>query len=231
MTDFDFKTRLEEAQGRIAAACERVGRSPDEVTLLPVSKGFGPEHIRVAAENGLTVFGENKVQEAGQKIPLCPGHLEWHMIGHLQRNKVRRAIGIFSVIHSVDSLPLLQSINSACDEFGKTMPICIQVNISGEGSKHGFGIDEVPEALAVANELLRVEAVGLMTMPPFVENPEEVRPCLRSLRELRDEAAKQTGSCLKELSMGMSHDFEVAIEEGATYVRIGSLLFGQRGAH
>ncbi len=220
--------RLDLIRQRIAGACERAGRSPETVRLLPITKKISPEVVGAAAECGLSVFGENRVQEAVQKSRLCPGHLDWHLVGHLQRNKVKHAVRLFSMIHSVDTPSVLVSIEGACEEVGISMPICLQVNVSGESSKFGMGEDEVLEVLIAANAMRRVEVVGLMTIPPFTEDPEEARPHFRRLRELRDEVRESRGIELTELSMGMSHDFEVAIEEGATWIRVGTLLFGER---
>lgn len=215
-------------RGRIAQACARAGRDPDTVNILPVTKTHGPERVAEAAACGLTVFGENKVQEAQAKIPLCPGHLVWHMVGHLQTNKVKAAVRLFAQIHSVDSLKLLGAIDAAGELTGRTMPVLLEVNVAGESSKFGLAPGEVPAVLAAANGLRRVEVVGLMTIPPIAEDPEQARPFFRQLRELRDGWRQASGFALNELSMGMSHDFEVAIEEGATWVRLGTILFGAR---
>lgn len=223
-----LQERLEGIRKRVDAACGRAGRDPAEVSILAVSKTFGPDNVREAAECGLAVFGESRVQEARQKIPLCPGHLQWHLIGHLQRNKVRDAAPLFSMIHSVDSWKLLETIDGACQTLGRVMPVCLEVNVSGERSKFGLPPDEVPALLQRGESLVNVEIVGLMTIPPFTEDPEEARPFFRRLRELRDERRRGGGSPLRELSIGMSHDFEVAVEEGATWIRLGTILFGDR---
>ena len=224
-----FQERLDAVNRRIEAACGRIGRDPSGVRLIAVSKTHGPDSIREAEACGLRVFGENKVQEAKVKIPLCSGSLSWHMVGHLQRNKVRDAVQLFEMIHSVDSLRLLESIDEACDEAGRNMPVLLEVNVSGEGSKFGMPPDTVPEVLEAANRLMRVNIAGLMTMPPFTEDPEKARPHFRRLRDLRDQWRAATGVALEDLSMGMTHDFEVAIEEGATWIRVGTALFGERG--
>jgi PLP dependent protein len=224
-----FQERLDTVNGRIEAACARAGRDPAGVKLIAVSKTHGPDSIREAAECGLRVFGENKVQEAKSKIPLCAGNLSWHMVGHLQRNKVPDAVQLFEMIHSIDSPKLLETIDSACDDAGRNMPVLIEVNVSGESSKFGMAPEAVPEILESANRLMHVNIVGLMTMPPFAEEAEKARPHFRRLRELRDGWRAATGVALEELSMGMTHDFEVAIEEGATWIRIGTALFGERG--
>lgn len=223
-----FADRYDAIRQRMAAACGRAGRDPSAVRMIAVSKTHGPERVAEAAAAGVTIFGENKVQEARAKIPLCPGHLVWHLVGHLQSNKAYAACELFDVVHSVDSLKLLQVIDRACDELGKTMKVLIEVNVSGEGSKFGAAPEAVPALLEAANSLTRVEVRGLMTMPPFMPEAEDARPHFRRLRELRDGWSETTGIPLDELSMGMSGDFEVAIEEGATWVRIGTALFGER---
>ncbi len=224
-----FMERLEMARGRLDAACRRAGRASDAARIIAVSKTHGPEAVCEAVECGQTVFGENRVQEAAQKMPLSPAALSWHMIGHLQGNKVKLAVGLFDAIHSVDSLKLLVAINDAAQAAGRVMPVFLEVNVSGESSKFGLAPASVPEVLRSANALARVEVRGLMTIPPVGEDPEHARPFFRRLRELRDGWREQTGFELAELSMGMSHDFEVAVEEGATWVRLGTILFGKRG--
>ena len=227
MTD-NFQSRLDHVKEKIASACRRCGRSFDQVSLLTVSKTFGPQDVAEAAECGLTVFGESRIQEAKQKIPLCSGSLDWHMIGHLQRNKVKDAVQLFKMIHGVDSIRLLETINTQSQEVGLTMPVCLEVNVSGEGSKFGMNPSEVLTVLEGATKLMNVDVVGLMTIPPFTADPEGARPLFKTLRELRDKCSKESGFPLEQLSMGMSHDFEVAIEEGATWIRLGSILFGER---
>lgn len=215
-------------QDRIAAACERSGRSADDVRLIAVTKTVDPERVAEAFECGLHVMGENRVQEAKQKIPLCPGGIEWHMIGHLQTNKVKATVRLFTMVHSVDSLKLLECIDREAANAGVSMPVCLEVNVSGESSKFGMSTDELGAVLKAGTGLMNVDIVGLMTMPPFTEDPEDARPFLRRLREIRDKARDAEGFELPELSMGMSNDFEVAIEEGATMVRVGSDIFGRR---
>jgi PLP dependent protein len=225
-----LRERLEAVNARIAAACGRAGRDPSEVRLVAVAKSFGPDEVIEAAEAGVTVIGENRVQEARQKIPLCPGNLEWHMIGHLQSNKAREAVRLFRMIHSIDSWSLLETVNRACEEAGETLPVCIEVNVSGEGSKFGVAPDAMPEVLERCRGLINLDVAGLMTIPPAAEDPEFARPFFRRLRERRDAWRRETGFELAELSMGMSHDLEVAVEEGATWVRVGRALFGARKA-
>jgi pyridoxal phosphate enzyme (YggS family) len=193
-------------------------RIPAGVTLLAVTKTVPPEQVDAALNAGVTVFGENKLQEAKAKIPLVSSRAHWHFIGHLQSNKARDAVELFELIHSVDSVKLAGELNKWADHAGKTQPILLEVNVAGEASKFGIKPEDLPAALAQIRELPRLEVHGLMTVPP-VKDP---RPCFRRLRELRDAHG------LRELSMGMSHDFEIAIEEGATIVRLGTAIFGER---
>jgi pyridoxal phosphate enzyme (YggS family) len=220
-----FDQRLEAVERRIAAACEKAGRPRQTVRLLAVSKTKPPEAVREAADCGLRLFGENKVQEAQAKIPLCPSGLEWHLIGHLQSNKAKLAANLFQMIHSVDSLKLLEGLEVHA---AKTLPVLLQVNVSGEASKSGMKPDEVAGVIEAANNMAKCEVHGLMTIPPFTPDAEKARIHFRALRELRDRLQDETGTPLPELSMGMSHDLEVAIEEGSTWVRIGTDLFGAR---
>ena len=217
---------LASVQDRIAAACDRAGRDPADVRLVAVTKTFGPDAVAEAVRAGAGLLGENRVQEAAAKIPLCPS-AEWHLIGHLQRNKVRHALPLFSAFHSVDTVPLLEAIAEGGEATGLRPDLLLEVNMAGEASKFGFRPDDVAGALRAASDLgLRV--TGLMTVPPFRPDPEDVRPVFRALRVLRDRLQDEVGCGLPELSMGMSHDFEVAIGEGATYVRVGSAIFGAR---
>ena len=220
---------LEEVRGRIAAACRRVGRDPSEVEIVAVTKTHGAEVVAEAWNAGLTVVGENKVQEAAWKKPASVTGPLWHLIGHLQGNKVRPALELFDFIHSVDSVKLLDRINAIADEIGARPHVLLEVNVSGEKSKSGMRPEDVREAFAhIARECPRVTVEGLMTMAPLSENPEDARPCFRRLRELRDACEKELGIALPRLSMGMSGDYEVAVEEGATWVRLGTVLFGER---
>jgi pyridoxal phosphate enzyme (YggS family) len=221
---------LEKIQQRIRAACDRCDREPNSVTLLAVTKGQPPEIVRAAADLGLTLFGENKVQEAKAKIPLCSGRLRWHFIGHLQSNKCRDAVELFGMIQSVDSLLLAQEISKRAEPAAKTMPILLEVNVAGEASKFGCQPERLLAVLKEINALPRIEIHGLMTVPPWSAEPEKVRPHFRRLRELKLECEQILGAPLPHLSMGMSGDFDVAIEEGATMIRIGTALFGPRPA-
>lgn len=219
---------LERVRERIARAAHRVGRAPEEVLLVGATKGVDPERIADAVEAGLEIVGENYVQEAQRKREVLGDRVRWHMIGRLQRNKVRHAVRIFEMVQSVDSLKLAQEVQKRAEREGKKIAILIQVNLAGEETKAGVSPEGV-EALARAIQRMpNLELRGLMTMPPYFEDPEGARPYFRTLRELRDRLLEKDLP-LKELSMGMSGDFEVAIEEGATMVRIGTAIFGPRG--
>lgn len=220
--------RIEAVKRRIESACDKAGRDPASVLLLAVTKGVYPDRIEEAAAAGLRCFGESKVQEARQKIPMCSGSLEWHMIGHLQSNKARDAARMFSTVHSVDSRGILDAVSRSCAQAGRTLRIFVEVNLAGEGSKFGLPPGDVAGLVAAAAGLPRIEVAGLMTIPPATEDPQDARPFFRQLRELRDRVSAETGVALPGLSMGMSHDFEVAIGEGATVVRIGTGIFGPR---
>jgi hypothetical protein len=223
-----FAENLESIQQRINAACQRGGRDAASVTLLAVSKTHPPEAIREAVECGQLLFGENKIQEAKSKIPLCPGKARWQFIGHLQSNKVRDAVELFELIQGVDSLSLAREISKRAEQAAKTMPILIEVNVAGEASKFGYAPDKLLAELNELNALPRIEIHGLMAIPPFTPVPEKARPYFQKLRELKERAETMLGAPLPQLSMGMSGDFEVAIEEGATLVRVGTALFGER---
>jgi pyridoxal phosphate enzyme (YggS family) len=214
--------RVRERMGKAAA---RAGRPGDDIVLLAVTKTVEPERVEQALEAGVTTFGESKVQEARQKMPLVSSRARWHMIGHLQTNKARDAVDLFELIHSVDSVKLASEINKWAERAGKTQRILLEVNVSGEASKFGLDPDALEATLEQINPMPRLEVRGLMTIAPFLEDVEKVRPYFRRLRELRDRFS------LTHLSMGMSHDFEVAIEEGATIVRIGTAIFGERTRH
>lgn len=220
--------RFEKIQMRIVEACGRSGRSVDEVSIVAVAKKFGPDDVALAADCGLTVIGESRINEAKHKISLCPGHLEWHMIGHLQSNKARDAVQLFDMIHSIDSEKILDAVSKECELTGKHMRVCLEVNVSGEGSKYGFVPGDVPGVLQKCESMMNIDVEGLMTIPPISEDSEGARQYFRELRRLRDEWSVVSGFPLSALSMGMSHDFEVAIEEGATWIRLGTLLFGGR---
>lgn len=224
----DLADNFQNIRRRIAEACARAGREPEEVALVAVSKGHPPEAVQALADLGQTLFGENKVQEAKAKIPLCPGKLRWHMIGHLQSNKCRDAVHLFEMIEGVDSLALAQEINRMADKAAKTVPILLEVNVAGEASKFGYKPDLLLAEFAAINALPRLEVHGLMTVPPYSPTPERSRAYFQQLRDLKAKCEQILGVPLPHLSMGMSGDFEIAIEEGATLIRVGTALFGPR---
>jgi pyridoxal phosphate enzyme (YggS family) len=224
----DLEENSRKVRERIEAACARAGRSPDEITLVAVSKSQPPEAVRAAVSLGQLVFGENRVQEAKAKIPLCPERARWHLIGHLQSNKARDAVALFSMVESVDSLHLAEELEKWADKQAKTLRILLEVNIAGESSKFGYSPEAVLRELPQINGLRHLELHGLMTIAPYTTDAEKVRPVFRKLRELKTGCEQVLGAPLQHLSMGMSGDFEVAIEEGATIVRIGTALFGPR---
>jgi pyridoxal phosphate enzyme (YggS family) len=219
---------LETVRKRIGAAAGKAGRDPAGIRLVAVSKTHPAGAVREAHEAGQEVFGESKVQEAQAKIPLLPSPIEWHFIGHLQSNKIRKALPLFHLFHGVDNRKIAVEMDRIAGECGCFARVLLEVNVSGEETKFGFPParlrDELPELLA----LPRVQVLGLMTMAPYSVDPLEARPCFAALRRLRDDLEQQFGSPLPELSMGMSGDFEPAIEEGSTLVRIGTSIFGQR---
>lgn len=223
-----FAENLNRIQERIRAACGRIGRDENSVQLLAVSKTHPAEAIEAAVNCGQIFFGESKVQEAKAKIPLCPGKARWHFIGHLQSNKVRDAVEFFEMIQSVDSLNLVREISRRCEQAAKTMPVLLEVNVAGEASKFGYKPEQLLADLIEINALSKIEIHGLMTIPPFVTDAEKSRPYFCRLRELKVQCEEIISAPLPHLSMGMSDDFEIAIEEGATIVRIGTALFGAR---
>ena len=213
---------------RMQDAAHRVGRQVLDVRLVAVSKTYPPAVIQEAWNAGQHVFGENRVQDALPKIAELPAKAEWHFIGHLQSNKIRKALPAFTLIHGVDNLELAQQINRIAGEMGLTANILLEINVSGEATKFGFSPADLRQNLEGLLCLPNIRINGLMTMAPYSEDPETARPVFSKLRILRDELAAQSGQALPELSMGMSGDFEVAIQEGATIVRIGSSIFGHR---
>lgn len=224
----DVAANLTEIRRRIAAACVKAGRNPESVELVAVSKTFPAEMIREAAEAGQRVFGESRLQEAESKIDALPGSLHWHFIGRVQRNKVRKILPRFEAIHAIDSTRLAQYADEVARELGLFPKVFLQVNIGGEETKGGFEPDVIRAEIDGLLALERLEVLGLMCIPPPGPDAEASRPWFRQLRELRDELQKRAGVLLPCLSMGMSDDFEVAIEEGATHVRVGSSIFGKR---
>jgi pyridoxal phosphate enzyme (YggS family) len=224
-------TRVRE---RIAAAASGAGRNPDEITLMGVSKTFPVVRIREAYAAGLRVFGENRVQEFAEKAGAVSDltDAEWHLIGHLQSNKAAKAADLFSAVDSVDSVRLAERLNAAAEKAAKTLPILIEVNVGGEEAKTGASpeSEELEKILLAATGWGNLSVRGLMTVPPYSEDPEGARPFFRQLREIRDRLASRRlpAIAMDVLSMGMSHDFEVAIEEGSTCVRVGTAIFGDR---
>jgi pyridoxal phosphate enzyme (YggS family) len=234
-------SRLDEIRGRLAACARRAGRAPDDaLKLIAVSKTHPAELVLEAMRAGVADFGENRVQEAEEKIETvsraefdAASRPRWHLIGHLQSNKARRAVKLFDLIHTVDSTELIERLERTCADEGRAkLPVLLQVDLAGEAAKAGARVDALPELIAKVESCRHVQLTGLMTLPPFYEDVERVRPYFRRLRELRDEWRERGafGDGRGELSMGMSHDYEVAIEEGATMVRIGTAIFGARPA-
>ena len=225
-----LRARLADVRSRIERAAGRAGRDPSSIRLVAVSKTFSAEYIRALADAGHVDFGENKVQEALHKMDQLPDRaVRWHLVGHLQSNKVKKAAR-FDVVHSIDSASLVEKLDEAVRGAGRRLDMLIQVDLAGEATKHGAREAELPAIFAAAAAARAVRAVGLMLLPPAVEDSEGARPFFRALREVRGRllAIGVDGAMLSELSMGMSHDFEAAIEEGATLVRVGTALFGRR---
>lgn len=232
MTDHTVFSNVQALRYRISQAAVRAGRNPDEVKLIAVTKTVEAEVIREAAECGVENFGENRVQEAQRKIKsealrakrkdIC-----WHLIGHLQKNKAKAAVELFDMIQSVDSFKLAEALASQAEKAGKIQRILLQVKLSDEETKYGIANENIMDFVEQVAVMKNLELAGLMTIPPFFDDPEMARPYFRRLREIKDEIDKK-GIRLRELSMGMSNDFEVAIEEGATMVRIGTAIFGER---
>jgi len=225
-----LRTRLADVRARIERAAGRAGRDPASIRLVAVSKTFPVEYVRAAADAGQIDFGENKVQEALSKIDQTVDlPLRWHLVGHLQSNKARKA-GRFDVVHSVDDGALLDKLDQAAQAAGRRIDVLVQVDLAGEPTKHGAREDELASIFEAARAAQATRIVGLMLLPPAVDDPEATRPYFQALRAVRDRllARGVDPSTLNELSMGMSHDFEVAIEEGATLVRVGTAIFGSR---
>jgi hypothetical protein len=220
--------RLEEVQLTIANAAAKVGRSAAEVALIAVSKTHPPEAVREILAAGQSVFGESRVQEARSKIPLVAGTARWQFIGHLQKNKIRPALGLFELFHGVDSLELARDVDRLAEEAGVFPRILLEVNVAGEATKFGFQPPKLREQLEELLSLQRVQIEGLMCLPPPGPLPEDSRPYFVALRELRDALQTEARVPLPQLSMGMSGDFAVAVEEGATLVRVGTAIFGSR---
>ena len=224
----DLGSALCSVQEQIAEAAAQSRRSADSVQLVAVTKTHPADIVREAVEAGHLLFGESRVQEAKIKIPLLPVRCRWHFIGHLQKNKIRQALPLFEMIHSVDSAELAREVDRTAAELGLFPRALLQLNVAGEASKFGFAPSALRDVLEELLELPRLQIEGLMTIPPLAEDPEASRPFFQQLRELRDEFVETHGTPLPELSMGMSCDFPVAIQEGATLVRVGTAIFGHR---
>jgi pyridoxal phosphate enzyme (YggS family) len=230
----DIGGNLAAVRTRLERAARAAGRDPASVRLIAVSKTFGLDHVRAAVAAGLVDFGENRVQEALQKIEASAElRVRWHLIGHLQSNKARKAAGVFAAIHSVDSVDLVRRLDEAAADQGTRPELLVQVDLAGEATKHGAPPDVARRIVEAALGCRAARLTGLMLLPPWLEDPEQVRPYFARLRQFRDELvdAGLDPGALRELSMGMSHDFEVAIAEGATMVRVGTALFGRRTVH
>jgi PLP dependent protein len=240
MTDVDLvkglAARFADVKARVAAAAENAGRKPDEITLIAISKTHPASLVKELVALGATDLGENRVQEAETKIPevgQVGTKLRWHLVGHLQANKARRALTLFDVIHSLDSVDLARRLDRLCAEVGReSLPLLIQVDLGHEETKSGVVENKLSQLVEIVQGLERLELIGLMTLPPLFEDPKQATPYFRRLRELRDELTRDGafGERTGELSMGMTNDFAVAIEEGATMVRIGTAIFGERHA-
>ena len=223
---------IQSLRERIADTARSCGRSPEEIMLLAISKTFPKETISQAVKAGMRQFGENRVQEAENKISSFPKELklEWHLVGHLQSNKARRAAELFDVVHSLDSIKLAKRLDQACGDIGKKLSVLLQVDLGEEETKFGAPTDNVREMVEAFGEFSHIRLDGLMTIPPYFGDPEFVRPYFAKLRGLKEMLESEQAGCLgrQHLSMGMSHDFEIAIQEGATIVRIGTAIFGPR---
>lgn len=231
--ELELAKRIARVRETIASAASRSGRRPDEVTLVAVSKTVEPERVLLAARLGITHFGENRVQEAESKIAALDGRLpsgvDWHMVGHLQSNKARMAARLFALIESVDNEHLAEVLSRIATQRGAPIPVLLEVNVSGEPSKFGFAPGDLPSVLPRVLDMPMLAVRGLMTVAPAVAEPELARPYFRELRALRDRLLRENPSAdLRELSMGMTGDYPVAIEEGATIVRVGRAIFGER---
>jgi len=226
-----LEKRFNEVRKRISRAARNAGRNPSETKLVSVSKTHPVETLRDGLEVGIKAFGENKVQEGVSKVTeIGRDAAEWHLIGHLQKNKVRKAVQSFDVIHTLDSLKLAQRIERIAEEEGKKVSVLVQVDLAGEETKSGIKEEDLPELIEFLKSCRFLKFDGLMIIPPFFSDVEKVRPFFKEMRQLRDKllAQKAFANEIGELSMGMSHDFEIAIEEGATIVRVGTAIFGHR---
>src|SRR5438067_7910314 len=219
---------LEGVRERIAQAATKVGRAIEDIELVAISKTHDAAKVREAVEAGQSLFGESKVQEARIKIPLLPSNIHWHFVGHLQKNKIRHALPLFELIHSVDSLGLAQDMNRIAEEEAMHPRMLLEVNVTGEGSKFGFQPDKLCEQMEELLSLPRLSILGLMAIPPLAEEAEASRKYFVQLHELRDRLQTEFRVDLSQLSMGMTQDYAIAIEEGATLVRVGTAIFGER---
>ena len=224
----DIQKHLERVRAQIAEAAEKSGRQPGDVELVAITKTHDAERVREALEAGQHVFGESRVQEARAKIPELPSNLRWHFVGHLQKNKIRHALPLFELIHSVDSLALAQDTNRIAEEEGLHPRVLLELNVAGEGSKFGFKPETLRAEMETLLALNRLSIEGLMTIPPLADEAEASRKYFVDLRELRDSLEKEFSVRLPRLSMGMTNDFVIAVEEGATLVRVGTAIFGER---
>jgi PLP dependent protein len=223
-----IEENLARVREQIAVAAARAGRAKEEIELVAVSKTHPVEKVQAAFEAGQTLFGESRVQEARAKIPLLPSRLRWHFIGHLQKNKIRHALPLFELFHGIDSLAVAQDMHRMAEEEGMHPRVLLEVNLAGEASKHGFAPEELQRDLEPTLSLGRLTVEGLMTIPPLAPEAEASRHYFVALRELRDKLETEFNVRLPQLSMGMSGDFPIAIEEGATLVRVGTAIFGER---
>ena len=219
---------LARVRGQLAQAAAKAGRAAGDVELVAITKTHDAEKVRAAYEAGQSLFGESRVQEARAKIPLLPSNLRWHFVGHLQKNKIRHALPLFELVHSVDSLALAQEMNRIAEEEGMHSRVLLEVNVAGEGSKFGFWPDKLRQDMEALLALPRLSIEGLMTIPPLAKEAEASREHFVDLRELRDRLETEFQMKLPHLSMGMTNDFFVAVEEGATLVRVGTAIFGER---
>jgi len=219
---------LERVREQIAQAAAKAGRDVKDVELVAIAKTHPAEKVREAVEGGQTLFGENRVQEASAKIPELSSNIRWHFVGHLQKNKVRQALPLFEMIHSVDSLALAQDINRIAEEEGLYPRVLLEVNVAGEGSKFGFAADQLRQQMEALLRLPRLSIEGLMCIPPLAVESEDSRKFFVQVRELRDSLEKEFNMKLQQLSMGMTNDYSIAVEEGATLVRVGTAIFGER---
>ncbi len=225
-----MKEAIARINERIEVACARSGRKSDEVTLIAVSKTFPAEVVRQAYDAGLRVFGENRPQELRDKARLLPEDIEWHFIGHLQTNKIKYVVPRAVLIHSVDTVHLAKALNQFAEKRSLTVPVLLEVNTSGESTKFGFRPEEVSEAFGLIKELKHLQVKGLMTIGPLTDDQQQIRQAFRTLANLRETLVSAfSGHALPFLSMGMSGDFEIAIEEGSTHIRVGTAIFGSRG--